>query len=175
MKYAKWKAVELSKCLKSGIAPTPGPPGGVDEEQGDVGYFPSPASGPADATTSYGVKPVPKPRHNVPQEPQAPTGYVPDPNPSSYAPSNVGFRYDNGEETVPPPRSTNPSASVGASGGVASGGVASGPATAIGPEGMAKAQKLCRYASSSLDYEDTAGAVEYLQKALHLLTTGKEL
>lgn len=26
-KYAKWKAVEIDRCLKNGITPTPGPPG----------------------------------------------------------------------------------------------------------------------------------------------------
>ena len=30
MKYAKWKAVEIDRCLKNGIEPTPGPP--VEEE-----------------------------------------------------------------------------------------------------------------------------------------------
>ena len=32
MKYAKWKAVEINRCFKNGITPTPGPPTG---EEGD--------------------------------------------------------------------------------------------------------------------------------------------
>ena len=39
MSYAKWKAVEIDRCLKNGIVPTPGPPGGDNE--GDVGGFDS--------------------------------------------------------------------------------------------------------------------------------------
>jgi vacuolar protein sorting-associated protein VTA1 len=30
-KYAKWKATDISKALKQGIKPKPGPPGGQDE------------------------------------------------------------------------------------------------------------------------------------------------
>lgn len=194
MKYAKWKAVELGKCLKSGIAPTPGPPVDADDQE-TGGYFPPQyptTSGPGDATTSYGDKPVPKPRHNIHQDPQAPTGYVPDLQapvgyvqdpraPTSYVPdpqtSNppahdpLGFRYDQGDSRVMPPPTANPSVSVGASGNITSGGVAS---SQVGPEEVARAQKLCKFACSSLDYEDTASAVDYLQKALLLLTTGKK-
>lgn len=32
MKYAKWKAVDISRCLDNGITPTPGPPGGWGQE-----------------------------------------------------------------------------------------------------------------------------------------------
>ena len=38
MKYAKWKAVEIDRCLKTGVTPTPGPPGGIeDDEFGTIG------------------------------------------------------------------------------------------------------------------------------------------
>jgi len=40
---------------------------------------------------------------------------------------------------------------------------------------VAKAQKLCKYAISALDYQDTKTAVENLTKALHLVQTGEEL
>eukprot|EP00095_Tigriopus_kingsejongensis_P001060 snap_masked-scaffold631_size122145-processed-gene-0.18 protein:Tk01060 transcript:snap_masked-scaffold631_size122145-processed-gene-0.18-mRNA-1 annotation:"vacuolar protein sorting-associated protein vta1-like protein" len=39
---------------------------------------------------------------------------------------------------------------------------------------LVRTQKLCKYASSALDYEDTATAIENLQKALRLLQTGAE-
>ena len=45
----------------------------------------------------------------------------------------------------------------------------------LGPEEIAKAQKMCKFAVSALDYEDVTGAIEYLNKSLHLLKTGKEL
>ena len=40
---------------------------------------------------------------------------------------------------------------------------------------IARAQKLCKYAISALDYQDTNTAVENLTKALHLIKTGQEL
>lgn len=42
------------------------------------------------------------------------------------------------------------------------------------PEDFTQAQKYCKYAGSALQYEDVATAVQNLQKALKLLTTGKE-
>lgn len=39
---------------------------------------------------------------------------------------------------------------------------------------MAKAQKYCKFAGSALQYEDVPTAIMNLQKALSLLTTGKE-
>ncbi|XP_060609456.1 vacuolar protein sorting-associated protein VTA1 homolog isoform X2 [Anolis sagrei] len=42
------------------------------------------------------------------------------------------------------------------------------------PEDFAKAQKYCKYAGSALQYEDVSTAVQNLQKALKLLTTGNE-
>ncbi|XP_051501103.1 vacuolar protein sorting-associated protein VTA1 homolog isoform X2 [Myxocyprinus asiaticus] len=42
------------------------------------------------------------------------------------------------------------------------------------PEDFTRAQKYCKYAGSALQYEDVATAVQNLQKALKLLTTGKE-
>ncbi|CAB1342888.1 unnamed protein product [Coregonus sp. 'balchen'] len=42
------------------------------------------------------------------------------------------------------------------------------------PEDYTRAQKYCKYAGSALQYEDVGTAVQNLQKALNLLTTGKE-
>jgi len=39
---------------------------------------------------------------------------------------------------------------------------------------ITRAQKLCKFAISSLDYQDTATAIENLTKALNLCKTGKE-
>ncbi|KAG8123782.1 hypothetical protein E2320_019116 [Naja naja] len=42
------------------------------------------------------------------------------------------------------------------------------------PEDFARAQKYCKFAGSALQYEDVSTAVQNLQKALKLLTTGRE-
>uniref|UniRef100_A0A673BI86 Vesicle (multivesicular body) trafficking 1 n=1 Tax=Sphaeramia orbicularis TaxID=375764 RepID=A0A673BI86_9TELE len=47
-------------------------------------------------------------------------------------------------------------------------------AVQLSPEDFTKAQKYCKYAGSALQYEDVSTAVQNLQKALKLLTTGKE-
>uniref|UniRef100_A0A3Q2WMC4 Vesicle (multivesicular body) trafficking 1 n=1 Tax=Haplochromis burtoni TaxID=8153 RepID=A0A3Q2WMC4_HAPBU len=44
----------------------------------------------------------------------------------------------------------------------------------LSPEDFTKAQKYCKYAGSALQYEDVGTAIQNLQKALKLLTTGKE-
>ncbi|XP_063078971.1 vacuolar protein sorting-associated protein VTA1 homolog isoform X2 [Engraulis encrasicolus] len=42
------------------------------------------------------------------------------------------------------------------------------------PEDFTQAQKYCKYAGSALQYEDVGTAIQNLQKALKLLTAGKE-
>lgn len=88
MKYAKWKAVEIDRCLKNGITPTPGPPGGFDDPTelevppiqppGSHGYQPG----------NYGDQPGSSGFHNEQQEPTGSYG-----NPQ---PQQIGF-------DLPPP------------------------------------------------------------------------
>ena len=40
---------------------------------------------------------------------------------------------------------------------------------------ISKAQKLCKFAISSLDYQDSKSAVENLNKAIYLIQTGQEM
>jgi len=54
---------------------------------------------------------------------------------------------------------------------VAQGG---GAAVALKPEDYARAMKLCKFATSALQYEDSKTAIDNLTKALSLLTTGQE-
>jgi len=147
MKYAKWKAVEIDRCLKSGIMPTPGPPGGEAGGNGGEAVGPAPAIGftvtpphPSDVRLPPGAqpvlppgpKPVPRPRQNLPQD-----SHPEEPPESFHTP-------------------------------VAASGIQLGPAE------IAKAQKLCKFASSALEYEDVQGAIEYLSQATKLLQTGKD-
>jgi len=45
---------------------------------------------------------------------------------------------------------------------------------ALKPEDFSRAMKLCKFATSALQYEDAKTAVDNLTKALSLLTTGHE-
>jgi len=49
-----------------------------------------------------------------------------------------------------------------------------GSGAALKPEDYARAMKLCKYATSALQYEDSKTAIENLTKALNLLMTGHE-
>ena len=48
-------------------------------------------------------------------------------------------------------------------------------AASLSIEQVTKIQKLCKYAISSLDYQDTPTAIENLTKALHMCHTGQEM
>lgn len=45
---------------------------------------------------------------------------------------------------------------------------------ALTPDQMTKAQKYCKYAGSALNFDDVKSAIENLEKALRLLTTGQD-
>ncbi|EEC13623.1 hypothetical protein IscW_ISCW021671 [Ixodes scapularis] len=49
-----------------------------------------------------------------------------------------------------------------------------GDGVSLQPDDFHKAQKYCKYAGSALQYEDVPTAIDNLQKALRLLTTGSE-
>jgi len=51
---------------------------------------------------------------------------------------------------------------------------AQGGSVALKPEHYARAMKLCKFATSALQYEDAKTAVDNLTKALNLLTSGQE-
>ena len=51
---------------------------------------------------------------------------------------------------------------------------APGQFPSLSMEQISRAQKLCKFAISSLDYQDSKTAVENLNKALYLIQTGQE-
>jgi len=160
--------VDIDKCLKNGITPTPGPPGG-DPELGGLGTgFPGgigtePGMGPSGGIgmgpsggigTGLGMGPP----SGIGSGPSGAMGY-PDLNPSTsgYNPSAGGYN----QQPVPKPRSV-PSNEP------------STRSSDLSPEQLERVTKLCKFAISSLDYEDKNGAIDNLTKALNLLKTGKE-
>ncbi|KAK3870245.1 hypothetical protein Pcinc_024509 [Petrolisthes cinctipes] len=173
-KYAKWKATYIHNCLKSGQTPIPGPMAGDDEGLGeDVGggegeEAGAMATGGAAAGWSH-----PASQYGLPSVPEAndaiglPTVSSSSPTPAASAP---GFTPQSNDQSFTQPQMphaapTQPSpAMYNPSGG-------SVPLT---PAMVAKAQKYCKWAVSALDYQDGKTAVESLQKALALLTTGHD-
>lgn len=180
-KYAKWKAVDIDKCLKNDIMPTPGPPGGDNSDLTNLGMgLPggmvsappdSMGSGPYGGMGSgphseMGTGPPPGgiwigyPGGDLNQN-LPPGGSDLNPSSSGYNPSSGGYNQDH-SQPIPKPRSIPPSEPVSSS------------SAGLTPEQLERVTKLCKFAISSLDYEDKDGAIENLTKALNLLKTGKE-
>ncbi|KAH7938037.1 hypothetical protein HPB49_019390 [Dermacentor silvarum] len=120
-------------------------------------------------------------------------GEVPVPGPLKG--EDEGFEEDAGAVGGNPSPSNGPTGAVGGSdgfpplppgfavgGATASGFSEPGPSSArssydgvaLNSEDFLKAQKYCKFAGSALQYEDVPTAIENLQKALRLLTTGSE-
>ncbi|NP_001187409.1 vacuolar protein sorting-associated protein VTA1 homolog [Ictalurus punctatus] len=171
-KYARWKAAYIHNCLKSGETPQAGPIGMEGEAYDDE--FGTEAGSPSYA--SFGA-PQPQPSSSADLADQGPAS-IPPPNystiqvpPGSHAPANTpaDLPHPAAEpmKPVPVPRAvpvTDPlPLNVIQQGDVR-----------LTPEDFTRAQKYCKYAGSALQYEDVATALQNLQKAVKLLTTGKE-
>ena len=159
--------MDIDKCLKNGITPTPGPPGGDSSEFGNLGMGSGPPGG-----MGFGSGKESGPPGGMGSGPPPggvwmgyPSGDLNQPsnsdfNPSGYNPSNN----QDHSQPVPKPRSlpsSEPPLPVSSSSGLT-------------PKQLERVTKLCKFAISSLDYEDKDGAIENLTKALNLLKTGKE-
>nr|XP_061806930.1 vacuolar protein sorting-associated protein VTA1 homolog [Nerophis lumbriciformis] len=178
-KYARWKATYIHNCLKSGETPQSGPVGMEDLDQeadGAEGFsgfgsfrgaggnsFRDPDAGQAQPPAAgFAEDAPPGPRSGFSDV------HVP---PGAHAPANT--------PAVPMPRNAHATEAAAA----AAVNPALDPAllrdqrqgdVQLSAEDFTRAQKYCKYAGSALQYEDVATAVLNLQKALALLTTGKE-
>ncbi|XP_064412096.1 vacuolar protein sorting-associated protein VTA1 homolog isoform X2 [Latimeria chalumnae] len=161
-KYARWKATHIHNCLKNGETPQSGPIGMEElcEEEGEEGAsasFPSqPPSSRYDpgtmSTTDYIGTQIPPGAHapaNTPAE----------------VPHNTGM---SSNTTIQPAPQSIPTVDSSLYNANPQGEVR------LTPEDFTRAQKYCKYAGSALQYEDVNTAVQNLQKALKLLTTGRE-
>ncbi|XP_065819993.1 vacuolar protein sorting-associated protein VTA1 homolog isoform X2 [Labrus bergylta] len=190
-KYARWKATYIHNCLKNGETPQAGPMGmdedGEADEYGAEGFSAqgfshggSVRGGPPSDTyedQDRGLGPGPAPG----------IGFSPGPGPGASGAPNTNSNYNNihippgahapantpaelpppSVKPVPVPRSL-PSVDPTLLNAQQQGGVH------LSPEDFTKAQKYCKYAGSALQYEDVGTAIQNLQNALKLLTTGKE-
>ncbi|XP_073672828.1 vacuolar protein sorting-associated protein VTA1 homolog [Garra rufa] len=167
-KYAKWKAAYIHNCLKNGETPQPGPIGmegeAYDDEFGAEGGGPSqePYNPPQSQPSFHG--------HPSNQPPASNFSNIQIP-PGSHAPANTPAEIPHPEaqpvKPMPVPR-TMPVVDPSLLNNTQEGDVR------LTPEDFTRAQKFCKYAGSALQYEDVGTAIQNLQKALKLLTTGKE-
>ncbi|KAK7133760.1 hypothetical protein R3I94_015577 [Phoxinus phoxinus] len=167
-KYAKWKAAYIHNCLKNGETPQPGPIGMEGEAYDDE--FGAEGGGPSQSP--YDLPQSQPSFHGHPSDQPPPSNFsniqIP---PGSHAPANTPADIPHPEaqpiKPVPVPRAmpvVDPSLLNSTQEGD----------LRLTPEDFTQAQKYCKYAGSALQYEDVGTAVQNLQKALKLLTTGKE-
>lgn len=160
-KYAKWKAAYIHNCLKNGETPIAGPMAdGEDNEEAEWTAPPQP--------TTVSEEPSPTESESQSQLPEEPT-----PSTSKTPPTAEEVLSNPSKLPSPPVDDEKPGGFVpyvpDQSQQVPIGSVH------VTPEQMLKAQKYCKYAGSALNYDDVKSAVENLQNALRILTTGQDV
>ncbi|XP_036890650.1 vacuolar protein sorting-associated protein VTA1 homolog isoform X2 [Sturnira hondurensis] len=164
-KYARWKATYIHNCLKNGETPQAGPVG-IEEENDvedseDVEAASLPTQPPAPSSSAYDPSGMPPGGYSGVQIP-----------PGAHAPANTPAEVPHSAgvttNTIQPTPQTIPDIDPALFSTVSQGDIR------LTPEDFARAQKYCKYAGSALQYEDVSTAVQNLQKALKLLTTGRE-
>ncbi|XP_064196218.1 vacuolar protein sorting-associated protein VTA1 homolog [Anguilla rostrata] len=166
-KYARWKATYIHNCLKNGETPLSGPIAMEGEAyDDDFGY---------EAGTSS--MPYQPPASSQGPGPAGGTGTMPHANfnniqipPGAHAPANTPAELPpptDHVKPVPAPRGM-PTVDPSLLNASQEGDIR------LTAEDYTRAQKYCKYAGSALQYEDVGTAIQNLQKALKLLTTGKE-
>uniref|UniRef100_A0A9L0RNQ0 Vesicle trafficking 1 n=2 Tax=Equus caballus TaxID=9796 RepID=A0A9L0RNQ0_HORSE len=164
-KYARWKATYIHNCLKNGETPQAGPVGIEEdndvEENEDAGATSLPTPPPQPSTSAYDPGSMPPGSYGGAQIP-----------PGAHAPANTPAEVPHStgvtSNTIQPTPQTIPAIDPALFSTISQGDIR------LTPEDFARAQKYCKYAGSALQYEDVSTAVQNLQKALKLLTTGRE-
>jgi len=181
IKYAKWKAADISKALKQGLKPKPGgadeqefvddepvntgsttpsssnPPTSTSSSFPDVPQFGnlnvSPPSNPS--PTDFTTSPPSKPPHHPNATPTVFTQVSQTPVPQQ--PSLPTYQQPS-QPTYQQPQQqfSRPSSNFTPS-----------------PDDVEKATKYTKYVLSSLQFEDIPSAIKYLNEALHFLTGTK--
>lgn len=173
-KYAKWKAAYIHNCLKNGETPHPGPmPSEEDDELINIGGSnndqPGTSSNVGWNTNPYDNQPA---QPSVPQDQPTSSGYGQFP-----AANNDPFLNIRAPSPPKDPEEKNPGGFVPfdpRTSNIPFEQPQSSSTATASPEIMIKAQKCIKFAGSALTYEDVPTAIDNLQKALRLLTTGQE-
>uniref|UniRef100_H2YS39 Vta1/callose synthase N-terminal domain-containing protein n=1 Tax=Ciona savignyi TaxID=51511 RepID=H2YS39_CIOSA len=142
-KYARWKATYIHRCLKNHETPVAGPIG--EEENEEAGGI------------------------NIPDQYALP-GSHDAPGPSS---SNTYGHPDPATSTATQPPKPVPRSQPAFVPYVAEQTAEDSGESAISPQVMQEAEKLCKHAASALQFDDVPGAISLLEKSLKLLRTGK--
>lgn len=102
IKYAKWKAADITKALREGRVPTPGAPGDKEEEREADEIVAAAASGTLDQDTDMPMQPP----SSISEFPSPPSNFTAPLQPSPPSPENVKSSTPvsgNSNLTPPPP------------------------------------------------------------------------
>lgn len=172
-KYAKFKAAYIQKCLKAGQTPKAGPIEGSDLEVKPEDDQSEPTDGPSStaatsqqsladqalATKTSGISDA---QEGIKPDPFIMTPSMPPTQPPTIQamPQNPllpqTYESKSGQSTI---SATKFQAING---------------NPLNAEDLIQSQKYCKFANSALQYDDVKTAVENLEKALKLLTTGQK-
>lgn len=153
-KYAKWKATYIHKCLQTGEAPVPGPQG---SEFDGAEFSTEPAREDTNETFTPPYPPQPHSSNQAPYPPPS-SSFASPGQPSSYSDTPPSTSYSPPVNQAEYPKHQDEGANEPAS-----------ASNSLGPDEYQKATKYCKYAISSLQYEDVSTAIENLTKALKVL------
>ncbi|WFD20132.1 hypothetical protein MCAP1_002376 [Malassezia caprae] len=145
VKYAKWKAAQISKALREGTELTPGPDKATMETEAGQTTSEDASQAPADDTDKLQWP-------QVPHETDAPRVQVMTARPEDQTPK------PRAEAPPPAAQPLDPEDK---------------PESGLSVSKIAHIQKLCRWTSSALDYEDLETARTQLHEALLLLDTAR--
>lgn len=188
-KYAKYKAADIARCLKNGIQPTAGPPGGDDTELsvpqpapiGFGGYDPSsaPQGTPYAVYPEGGVETYTPPQPTHPHPPPGSVPVFPPADQSSPVPKPRTHLPPQNDPPAPTPMQPQQPITPQVQQPLPTATPILQPGSITIHPGLtfkeySQASKYCRYASSALDYEDAKTAINNLTKALRLLQTGRD-
>ncbi|KAL7320994.1 hypothetical protein PS15m_000821 [Mucor circinelloides] len=157
IKYSKWKAADIMKALREGRVPTPGPPGGLEQEDEDVEMK---LEQQADEQQQQQPQDAPPP--SISEFPSPPSNFTA-PLPQTPQPPKADTTSD--ASPVTPVSGNNKPPTV----------IAQQPAPAVvvtqtsvqlSPKNIAAAQKYAKWAISALEYEDIDNARVQLLSAL---------
>lgn len=171
-KYAKWRAAYIIKCIKNGEKPLP-PEDETKNEQPASNEF---SEQPPAYNASGSAVDDEKADYDIGQPPAAP-------NFNDFNDFNLNqinnLTINSPKPSVPPsqPASSHYSNPVDYSSAATSDqgqALSAMNGIRISQDDILKAQKYSKWASSALDYEDVKTAVGNLQKALNILTRGRE-
>ncbi|XP_023158639.1 vacuolar protein sorting-associated protein VTA1 homolog [Ceratitis capitata] len=180
-KYAKWKAAYIHNCLKNGEVPIPGPMPENEDEFGAVGGADgnnegegAQADGDGDGDPEITAIPQDPPS----DEPVGPAP-IPDPSPPQSPPPTVDEVLNNPNKLPSPPVDEEKPGGFEPYEPQAQQNRIYIPPTPVAdlqltPEQIMKAQKYTKFAGTALNFDDVKTAIDNLQKALKLLTTGED-